>query len=54
MRFAFIGLVFWIASILIEKYSLNSQHVFTGVYVIFVGSIGSGVSLSGLPSVSKA
>jgi hypothetical protein len=28
--------------------------VFTGCYVVFVGSIGSGVSMSQLPSISKA
>jgi len=28
--------------------------VFTGCYVVFVGSIGSGVSISQMPSISKA
>ena len=54
IRFAFVGLVFWIAAILINKYNLDQQRTFTGVYVIFVGGIGAGVAISNLPSISKA
>lgn len=54
IRFAFVGFVFWIASVFVEKYDLNQREVFTGVYVIFVGAIGSGVSIAALPSISKA
>jgi hypothetical protein len=33
---------------------LNKQSVFTACYVVFVGAIGSGVSISQMPSISKA
>lgn len=35
-------------------YGLSPERVFTGCYVVFVGSIGSGVSMSQIPSISKA
>lgn len=54
MRFIYIAVVFYIAAIIIDKYSLNSQDVFTGVYVVFVGAIGSGASLAQAPSMAKA
>lgn len=62
IRFVFIAFVFYVASIFIRIYmSTNpypnpkySEQVFTGCYVVFVGSIGSGVSMSQLPSISKA
>ena len=46
--------MFYIAAVFTRKYSLNSQQVYSGCYVVFVGSIGSGVSISQLPSISKA
>ena len=42
------------AAVFTKKYSLDSQDVFSGCYVIFVGAIGTGVSLSNLPSISRA
>ena len=54
IRFAFIAFIFYIAAVFINRYGLNSEQVFTGCYVVFVGSIGSGVSISQMPSVSKA
>ena len=40
---------------ILQKYDdLNSQDVFTGCYVVFVGSIGCGVSISQMPSISAA
>ena len=54
IRFFYIGIMFYIAAVLIKHYDLDSRDVFTGVYVIFVGVIGSGSSLSQAPSLSKA
>jgi len=50
----FIAFIFYVASVFIKVYDLDSREVFTGCYVVFVGSIGSGVSMSQLPSISKA
>lgn len=54
IRFIFIAFVFYVAGIFARYYNVNTKHLFTGVYVIFVGAIGSGVSISQLPSMSKA
>lgn len=54
IRFAFVAFVFYIASVFTAAYHLNQQQVYSGCYVVFVGSIGSGVSLSQMPSISKA
>jgi len=54
IRFVFIAIVFYLASLFTKNYSLDSQEVFTGCYVVFVGAIGTGVSLSQMPSISKA
>lgn len=54
IRFIFIGFVFYIAAVFTKRYDLDSQQVYTGCYVVFVGSIGTGVSLSQLPSITKA
>jgi len=50
----FIALVFYIAAVFIKRFDLDEQEVYTGCYVVFVGSIGTGVSLSQLPSITKA
>ena len=34
--------------------TLQTQRTFTGCYVVFVGAIGSGVSISQMPSISRA
>lgn len=54
IRFVFIALVFYIAAVFIKRFELDEQEVYTGCYVVFVGSIGTGVSLSQLPSITKA
>ena len=54
IRFVFIALVFYIAAVFTKNYDLDSQQVYAGCYVVFVGSIGTGVSLSQLPSIAKA
>lgn len=47
-------MVFYIAAVFTKRYDLDSQDVYSGCYVVFVGSIGTGVSLSQLPSLTKA
>lgn len=54
IRFAFVAFIFYVAAVFVNRYDLNSHRVFTGCYVVFVGAIGSGVSISQMPSVSKA
>ena len=54
IRFVFIAMVFYIAAVFTKRYHLDSQQVYAGCYVVFVGSIGTGVSLSQLPSLTKA
>lgn len=54
IRFVFIAFVFYIAAQFLIIYNLDARKVFTGCYVVFVGSIGSGVAMSQIPSISKA
>lgn len=54
VRFAFVAFVFYVAAVFVNRYNLDSEKVFSGCYVVFVGSIGTGVSLSQLPSLSRA
>lgn len=57
IRFVFIGFVFFVAALFVQREQLGqieTQKVFTGCYVVFVGAIGSGVSISQMPSISKA
>ena len=54
IRFVFVALVFYIAAVFTKNYNLDSHKVFAGCYVVFVGSIGTGVALSQLPSITKA
>jgi hypothetical protein len=34
--------------------SLDSNQVYTGCYIVFVGAIGAGVALSFMPSIGAA
>ena len=55
IRFVFVAIVFYMAAVFLKSNpDLNSEEVYTGCYVVFVGSIGCGVSISQLPSLSKA
>jgi ABC-type multidrug transport system fused ATPase/permease subunit len=52
-----VAISFYLASLVIEKFNMDAKQksdVFTGVYIMFVGAIGSGVSVSQMPSKSKA
>lgn len=49
VRFIFVGISFYFAALIIEGNNMNADQradVFTSVYVMFVGAIGSGVSVS--------
>jgi hypothetical protein len=39
---------------LIYKYGENQENTYIGIYVLFVAALGTGISLSSAPSVSKA
>ncbi len=54
VRFIFIGVVFYISAIFINKKVENPQDTYIGVYTLFVAAIGTGVSLAQAPSVEKA
>lgn len=54
VRFAYVAFIFYIAAVLVNRYDEPSEKMFTGCYVVFVGSIGAGVAISMIPSVSKA
>ena len=58
VRFVFVALSFYFAALIIDKFDLTSKDqkndVFTAVYIMFVGAIGAGVSVSQMPSISKA
>ena len=49
VRFVFVALSFYLAALVIEKFGLTGDavnDVFTAVYIMFVGAIGAGVSVS--------
>lgn len=49
IRFAFVAITFYLASVILEKSERPEEirtDVFTAVYIIFVGAIGVGVSVS--------
>ena len=54
VRFVFIGIVFLIAAEFIYHFDEDSQNTYIGVYTLFVAALGSGLSMSSAPSVSKA
>lgn len=54
IRFIFIAFIFLVASIFVTRLHKDPERVFIGCYVVFVGAIGSGVSMSQMPSISKA
>lgn len=54
IRFAFIGIIFYISAVFVVKYKLPSDDVYIGVYVLFVAALGTGIVLSSAPSVGKA
>jgi len=54
IRFIFIGIIFYIASIFINQHGDDPVDTYIGVYVLFMAAIGTGVSLSCVPSVGKA
>ena len=54
IRLVYIAFIFYMASIFVQRFNLDSQQVFIGCYVVFVGAIGSGVAFGQVPSVQKA
>jgi ATP-binding cassette subfamily B (MDR/TAP) protein 1 len=54
IRFAFIGIVFYIAAIIIEKHNLSAVDNYLAVFVLFMSALGAGMNASNIPSISKA
>jgi hypothetical protein len=46
--------VFYIAGIFIDHYGEDSKNCFLAIYIIFMAAIGSGITFSYAPSISKA
>jgi ABC-type multidrug transport system fused ATPase/permease subunit len=53
-RMIYLGLVFWIASVVIRKWHYSPMDVYMAINIIFSAAMGAGVSMSNIPSVSKA
>lgn len=45
-KFGMIGIMFYLSTLVMLNYKLNPIDVYTAVYVIFIGSIGTGFNLS--------
>lgn len=57
VRFVFVALSFYFAILILqnsENPDGDRRNVFTAVYIMFVGAIGSGVAVSQMPSLSRA
>jgi hypothetical protein len=50
----FLGVVFWVGSVVIRKFGYNPADVFIAINIIFSAAMGTGVALSNIPSISKA
>jgi ATP-binding cassette, subfamily B (MDR/TAP), member 1 len=54
IRFMFIGIVFYIAAVLINNYGDDQQDTYICLFTLFMAALGTGISLSSAPSVGKA
>jgi ATP-binding cassette subfamily B (MDR/TAP) protein 1 len=54
IRFSFVGIVYYIAAILIANYGEDQADTYIGVNTLFVAALGTGISISSAPSVGKA
>jgi hypothetical protein len=54
IRFAFIGVVFYIAAVIIDRYHLEAVDNYLAVFVLFMSALGAGMNASNIPSISKA
>ena len=54
IRFIFIGVVFYIAVLLIYNEGEKQEDTYICVNVLFVAALGSGIALANAPSVGKA
>ena len=50
----FLGVVFWVGSVVVRKWGANPADVFIAINIIFSAAMGTGVALSNIPSISKA
>lgn len=54
IRFFFLAFVFYVGSIFIFKHGDSPDDTYIGLFILFISAIGSGISISRAPSVSKA
>ena len=53
-RMVFLGVVFWIASAVIQKWHYNPKDVYMCINIIFSAAMGAGMSMSNVPSITRA
>ncbi len=54
IRFVFLGVVFYIAAVTIDKYDLEPVDNYLAVFVLYMSALGAGMNASNVPSISKA
>lgn len=54
IRFAFLGIAFYLASYIITHYNLPAKENYISVFVLFMAALGAGINASNVPSVGKA
>jgi hypothetical protein len=50
----FVGVVFYLGTIVSRKYKVPSDKVFISIWILFSCAMGAGSSMSNVPSVKRA
>ena len=53
-RMIFLGLIFWLGSVVIKQFNYDPQSVYLCINVLISASMGAGMSISNLPSIQRA
>lgn len=53
-RMIFLGLIFWLGSIVIKQFGYDAQSVYLCINVLISAAMGAGMSISNLPSIDQA
>jgi hypothetical protein len=53
-RMVFVGLVFYLGTVISKKYHVPTDKVFISIWILFSCAMGAGSSMSNIPSVNKA
>lgn len=54
IRFAIIAFIFYMAAVLILDLNQDTQNTYIAVYIVFMAAMGTGLTIAGAPSISKA